>query len=181
MVPDRHVLPSPTQGPTVTTFSTRNDSMEAVSAPIDQVWDAMADPGLLAELTPLIDRIEEHGDHWTWHLVSVEALGASIAPSFTVAMTFEQPERIAFRHDPPAAGTERAGATGHYLLTPFDGGTVLDIDMTMHVELPLPAMSRRAVERVMARSTQLAGDRFFDNLLRHLGATRVPVPAAAAS
>lgn len=165
----------------MTTFSTRNDSVEAVSAPIEQVWDAMADPDLLAELTPLIDRIEERGDHWTWHLVSVQALGASIAPCFTVAMTFDEPERIAFRHDPPADSTERAGATGHYLLTGFDGGTVLDIDMTMHVELPLPAMSRRAVERVMARSTQVAGDRFLDNLLTHLGAARVPVPAAAVS
>lgn len=161
----------------MTTFSTRNDSIEAISAPLDEVWDAMTDADLLARLTPLINRIDDLGDHWRWHLASVGAMGVSIAPSFTVAMTFEHHDRIRFEHAPPADTTERAGATGQYDLTGFDGGTVLDIDMTMHVELPLPALSRGAVEGVMARTTQLGGDRFFNNLLDHLGAARVPIPA----
>jgi hypothetical protein len=38
----------------------------------------------------------------------------------------------------------------------------------MWVDLPLPKLSRRAVERVMAESMQRAGDRFAENLYRHL-------------
>jgi carbon monoxide dehydrogenase subunit G len=160
----------------VTTFTTRNASVEAVAAPIEDVWDAMVDPDLLADLTPLIDRIEVQGDHWRWCLSSIKALGVEVAPCFTVAMTFEEPTLIAFEHDPPPGTMERAGATGSYDLSAFDGGTVLDIDMEMAVDLPLPRMSRGAVERVMGRTTQLAGDRFFENLLSHLGTRRVPVP-----
>lgn len=162
------------------TFTTRNDSLEAVAAPIEEVWDAMVDPDLLAALTPLIDRIEVDGDHWRWCLSSIRAMGVDVAPCFTVAMTFEEPNLIAFEHDPPPGTNERAGATGSYQLTAFDGGTVLDIDMEMAVELPLPRISRGAVEGVMGRTTQLAGDRFFANLLDHLGTRRVPIPDRAA-
>lgn len=165
----------------MTTFTTRNASVEAVAAPIEDVWDAMVDADLLAELTPLIDRIEVQGDHWRWCLTSIRALGVEVAPCFTVAMTFDEPNLIAFEHDPPAGETERAGATGSYDLTAFEGGTVLDIEMEMAVDLPLPKLSRGAVENVMGRTTQLAGDRFFDNLLEHLGTRRVPVPDGAAS
>lgn len=161
----------------MTTFSTRNDSIEAIAAPRRQVWEVMTDAALLGELTPLIDRIEEHGDHWRWCLVSIEALGVSVAPCFTVAMTFDEPDRIAFAHDPPAGESERAGATGHYDLVAVEQGTVLDIDLTMQVELPLPRVTRGAVERVMDRTTQLHGDRFFANLLDHLGTHRIEVPA----
>jgi carbon monoxide dehydrogenase subunit G len=104
-------MPNPARPRTdahVTTFRTRNDSIEAVSAPVDKVWAAMADADLLAELTPMIDHIEVDGEHWTWCLTGVGALGVEIAPRFTVAMTFDEPHRIAFRHDPPAGATERA-------------------------------------------------------------------------
>lgn len=164
----------------MTTFTTRNDSTEAIAAPREQVWATMTDPDLLAELTPLIDRIEEDGDHWRWCLASIEALGVSIAPCFTVEMTFDEPERIAFEHDPPAGASEPAGANGYYDLIDIEQGTVLDIDMTMHVELPLPRMARGAVERIMDRTTQMHGDRFFQNLLDHLGTHRVQIPAAVA-
>ena len=158
-------------------FSVRNDSAEAISAPIQDVWDAMADPTLLAELTPLIADIAEDGDHWRWCLTTVSAMGASIAPCFTVAMTFDEPTRIEFRHDPPAGQTEPAGVNGFYDILQIEGGTLLDIDITMHVELPLPSFSRGAVEAVMARTTQAHGDRFFANLLEHLDAERIPVPS----
>ena len=158
------------------TFSVTNASVEAVSAPIERVWAAMVDPHLLAALTPLIDRIDEVGEHWCWQLVSVRALGVEVSPRFTVRMTFDEPNLIAFRHDPPPDTRERAGATGHYELQEIDDGTVLDIELSMHVELPLPAVTRPAVERVMASTTQAAGDRFFHNLLTALDAHRVPVP-----
>ncbi len=164
----------------MTTFTTRNDSIEAIAASRDEVWATMTDPDLLAELTPLIDRIEEHGDHWRWCLASIEALGVSVAPCFTVAMTFDQPERISFEHDPPAGERERAGADGYYDLVEIEQGTVLDIDLTMHVDLPLPKLARGTVESIMDRTTQMHGDRFFRNLLEHLGTHRVQVPAGVA-
>ena len=39
----------------------------------------------------------------------------------------------------------------------------------MSVELPLPRLSAPAVERVMRVTMARTGDRFSDNLLRHLG------------
>ncbi len=165
----------------MTTFSVTNASAEAISAGVDDVWAAMVDPNLLAALTPLIDEIAVVGDHWRWQLVSVGALGVHVAPSFTVAMTFDEPNLIAFDHDPPAGTTERAGASGHYVIEPIDAGTLLDIELTMCVDLPLPALSRGAVERVMASTTQAAGDRFFHNLLTYLGARRIEAPSRLAA
>ena len=162
----------------MTTFRVTNASTEAVSAPVEEVWAAMVDPNLLAALTPLIDGIDADGDHWRWRLVRVGALGVEVAPSFTVAMEFDEPTRIAFTHDPPPGTTERAGATGVYLLEPIPEGTLLDIELSMCVQLPLPALSRGAVERVMRSTTQAAGDRFFHNLLTYLGATRLPTPVS---
>lgn len=158
-------------------FEVRNDSVEAVSAPRDAVWAVMSDNDLLAELTPLISSITADGERWTWCLARFEALGVAVAPCFTVSMTFDEPSRIAFRHDPPPGVEERAGADGHYELREVEGGTVLDIDLTMHVELPLPRAMRGVVEAVFARTTQAHGDRFFANLLAHLGAERIPVPS----
>lgn len=160
------------------TFSIRDSNRDALSAPRDEVWPVMEDPDLIAQLMPLVDRIEVRGEHWRWCLANVGALGVSVSPCFTVAMTIVEPERIEFRHDPPPGARERAGASGAYGLVPFDGGTVLDIDLEMSVELPLPRLSRGAVQQVMATTTRIAGDRFFANLCAHLGATQVPLPAA---
>lgn len=165
----------------MTTFTVTNTSTEAVSASLDDVWSAMVDPRLLAALTPLINRIDDRGDHWTWCLVNVGAMGVQVSPCFTVAMEFDEPNRIAFTHDPPAGVRERAGATGSYDLRAIEGGTLLDITLSMGVDLPLPALSRRAVERVMASTTQVAGDRFFHNLLTYLGADRIAVPSPQAA
>lgn len=165
----------------MTTFTVTNTSQEAISASRDDVWDAMVDPNLLAALTPLIDRIDDHGTHWTWSLVTIGALGVTVSPCFTVAMAFDEPDRIAFTHDPPPGANERAGATGYYDLSEINGGTLLDISLSMSVELPLPALSRGAVERVMATTTQAAGDRFFHNLLTCLGAERIPTPSGVAA
>lgn len=163
----------------MTTFTVTNASAEAISAPIGEVWAAMVNPQLLAALTPLIDGIEAHGEHWRWQLVTIGALGVSVAPCFTVRMEFDEPNRIAFTHEPPPGATERAGATGWYDLREIEGGTLLDISLTMSVDLPLPALSKGAVLPVMRSTTQAAGDRFFHNLLTYLGATRIPAPTSA--
>jgi len=154
----------------VTRFESRNLSEADVPATRAAIWEVLSDPGLLARFTPLIKAITAHGDLWCWQLTGISALGLKASPSFSERMTFTEQERIEFRHDPPAGATEKAGADGLYTLADLDRGrTHLAIDITIWVELPLPKLSRRAVERVMAESMARTGDRFAHNLYDHLG------------
>lgn len=150
----------------VNRFASTNHSREVVPADRADIWAAITDPDVLTDLTPLLHRIDTRGDRWVWHLMGINALGVEIAPSFTETMAFDPKERIDFRHAPPDDGPrERAGADGVYLLEDHDDGTLLDIRITLHVELPLPRASRRAVEGVMQQSMERTGDRFGRNLL----------------
>lgn len=154
----------------MTCFQTRNVSEGDVPVPRSAVWEVLTDPGCLTEMTPLLDGITVDGDRWCWQLSGIRALGVEVAPSFTERMAFDEPSRITFRHAPPAGQTERAGADGVYELTEVGSDrTHLSIDITLHVDLPLPALSRRAVERVMAASMARTGDVFAERLYRRLG------------
>lgn len=154
----------------MTRFEARNTSNDTLPVPPEPIWDVLTSPRLLAEMTPLIDRIDEVDDrHWRWHLTNIAGLGVAVAPCFTVRMDFEPAERIDFSHAP--RGRERAGADGIYTLETVEGGTHLAVDMTVHVDLPLPAMSRPAVTRVMHATMNRMGERFAQNLCRHLGVT----------
>ena len=153
----------------MTRFQNRNRSEADLPVDRERIWEVLTDPGCLAALTPLIRDITAEGDTWCWQLSGISALGVSVAPSFTEQMTFTPVERIEYRHAPPSGTTEKAGADGVYTLTELDADhTRLFVDLTMWVDLPLPKLSRRAVERVMAESMQRAGDRFAENLYRHL-------------
>lgn len=153
----------------MTCFEATNVSREVVAADRSDIWAALTDAELLTELTPLLRRIDTHGDRWVWHMMGISALGVEVAPSFTESMDFTPQQRIDFAHTPPADQTERAGADGVYLLSDHDAGTRLEIEITIHVDLPLPRASRPAVERVMAQSMERTGDRFGRNLMAHLG------------
>ena len=50
----------------------------------------------------------------------------------------------------------------------------MSIEITVQVDLPLPTLARRAVERVMATMMSRTGDRFAENLYREL---RIPSPS----
>lgn len=153
----------------MSTFSSRNQSVAIVPAKREKIWALLSDAGSLASLTPLVRGITAHGDEWSWNLASISALGVTVAPTFTEHMTFVEGERIEFRHDPPGKN-ERAGANGTYKLSDAPGGaTKLAIDITICVELPLPRLSRRAVEGVMASTMARTGDRFARNLYQKLG------------
>lgn len=154
----------------MTTFSATVNSQADVSAPRSAVWAALTDPELLPQLTPLLENISADGDIWCWSMMKISALGVSIAPSFTEQMIFDEPGRIEYTHNPPAGARERAGAEGVYELADIDGGTRLSIDLTLHVDLPLPTAAQPAVRRVMEKTMQRTGDRFSQNLLRHLNA-----------
>lgn len=155
----------------MTTFSATVNSEADVSASRAAIWAALTDPDLLPRLTPLLDSISADGDTWCWSMMKISALGVSIAPSFTEKMTFDEPERIEYTHNPPPGARERAGAEGVYALADIDGGTRLSIDLTLHVDLPLPRAAEPAVRRVMEKTMERTGDRFSQNLLRHLDAS----------
>lgn len=151
-------------------FDARNISHAEVPAPRSEIWAVLTDPDLLARMTPLLDAISSDGDRWCWQMAGISALGVEIAPSFTERMTFTPEECIVFRHDPPPGADERAGANGVYELRELeDGRTKLSIDIALHVQLPLPAVSKRAVQRVMSTTMKRTGDIFADRLYQHLG------------
>ena len=152
----------------MTCFSATNHSEAVVAADRKEVWAALTDPGLLPDLTPLLRSIEADGDTWRWHLAKLTVLGIGIAPVFTEQMSFDQPNRIDYEHR-PLGKSERAGADGWYKLSDHDGGTRLEIKLTMHVELPLSRLAAPAVKKVMSAMMQRTGERFASNLLDHLG------------
>ena len=92
----------------MTTFTVSTASEETVASDRQQVWAALTDTELLAQLTPYLRRIDADGDRWTWHLVHLPLLGSMVSPSFTEVMTFDEPSRIDFVHDPTAQKRRRA-------------------------------------------------------------------------
>ncbi len=150
-------------------FSATNDSEAVVAADREAIWKALTDPDVLPRLTPLLRNIETDGDLWRWELSRIGVLGASISPSFTERMHFDEPEKISYTHEPPAGRHERAGAEGWYLLSEIDEGTHLRISLTLSVDLPLAKAAGPAVRRVMESAMARTGERFAVNLLRHLG------------
>ena len=151
------------------TFSATNRSQAVVAADQHTIWNALTDPQLLVRLTPLLTAIEADGDCWRWHLTRITALGVGIAPVFTERMEFSPTSSIRFIHAPPPGAHEYTGVEGHYELEPAEHGTRLAVELTMSVELPLPRLSAPAVQRVMSLTMARTGQRFSDNLLRHLG------------
>lgn len=134
----------------------------------EALWEVLVDPDLLAELTPLVDRITQLEDRWTWRLVTVNALGMRAAPEFTTLIRLHDGTRIDFEPDPSAE--ERASAEGFLTVGPDgDGGARIAIDVTATVELPLPTVMGRPVRRVMFQTMKAGGTRFARNLLAHLG------------
>jgi carbon monoxide dehydrogenase subunit G len=153
----------------MTRFSARDRSTEVVRAERAAVWAALTDPELLPRLTPYLHSIDVDGDRWRWNMARIPVLGLSVAPSFTEKMTFDEPRRIEFTHDPDS-GQEKAGVEGTYDLEEVDNGTRLAIDIDICVDLPLPGLSRSAVQGAMRGVIGVMGRRFATNLLRHLGA-----------
>jgi carbon monoxide dehydrogenase subunit G len=160
------------------TFSSQNISVAVVPASRERIWQLLQKADVLASLTPLVQSIDVAGDLWTWHMRGISALGVSVTPTFTEKMTFDEPNEIRFAHQPPDGHSERAGASGTYVLESLDDSrTRLSIDITICVELPLPRLSRRAVEPVIAATMQRTGDRFATNLYQRLGIDPATVAA----
>lgn len=150
-------------------FSARNISASTVPVTADRIWAQISNPASLTALTPLVRSIVVEGDLWRWQLTGIEALGISVAPTFTERMEFIEPRLIRFNHETANGERERAGADGTYELTPRGDETELKVDIALTVELPLPRLSAAAVERVMKASMQRTGKRFAVNLYHRLG------------
>lgn len=170
------VSPLPTTGTNLlmTRFTTTVRTDDILDVDAAAVWAVMTDPGLLADLTPAVAEITPlDGDLWCWRMVGIDAMGISVAPSFTERMAFDHDRRtITFEHAPPDGKTEAAGARGTYVLLDTDAGAYVGIDLTAHVDLPLPRMAGPAVRKVMDKTIVAGGGRFADKLMAHLGVTR---------
>ena len=149
-------------------FRARNTSDATLRSSPEQVWDVLTDPVLLPRLTPYLKSIDVDGDRWIWHLTRIPVMSATITPTFTEVMTFEKPTRIVFAHDPEKTA-ERTGVEGTYLLKPDGSGTHVAIDLEIWCDLPLPRISRVAVQTVMHGVVAAMGKRFASNMLRQLG------------
>ena len=95
------------------TFTTSTTSGATVTATSEDVWAALTDPALLATFTPFLHRVTAEGDdHWVWEMTKVPVLGKSFAFTFRERMTFDEPHRIEFTHDPAPGAREAAGVEG---------------------------------------------------------------------
>ena len=163
----------------MTRFAAGTRAEAVVDAPRAAVWAALTDPDVVARLTPFVRRIVADGDgaqgaeRWRWEMSGLTVLGIGIAPTFTERMTYDEPARIEFRHDPPAAESERSAVEGWYRLEEVGAGTRLTTSMEITVDLPLPRVSAGAVRAAMGRVIDQMGERFSRNLLAHLGAEEV--------
>lgn len=151
------------------TFRARDRSSAVLGSPRSEVWAALTNADLMASMTPFVTSIEVDGDRWTWRMASLPVLGISVAPTFTEVMDLRPQDRIVFTHD-AARPDEMTSVTGEYRLADHPGGgTDVSIDLLISCSLPLPALARPAVERVMAGVVKHMGTVFSRNLLRHLG------------
>jgi carbon monoxide dehydrogenase subunit G len=158
--------------------------MSTVPVRSNEIWRLITDPGALADLTPLVRSIEATGSQWEWALNGIEALGLKVEAVFTERMEFIDQRQIIFTHDPPIGSRERAGVEGVYDLTSNGRkATDLQVDLTLSVDLPLPGLSRHAVEPVLLSTMRATGQRFASNLYEQLGldpatasVTEVPQP-----
>lgn len=151
------------------TFRARDRSSAVLRSPRGQVWAVLTDADLVARMTPYVTSVDVDGDRWTWRMGTIPVLGISVAPTFTEVMDLHPQERIVFTHDPERPG-ETTSVTGEYVLADHPGGgTDVSIDLLIACNLPLPALARPAVERVMAGVVRHMGAVFSRNLLKHLG------------
>ncbi len=152
----------------MTRFTAKTSSSANLKSSREDIWEALTDPVLLPKLTPYLHRIDVDGDRWQWHVARIPLLGKSIGTTFTEVMSFDEPRRIGYKHDPERA-EEHSSVEGEYILEERGSGTRVAIELSVTVDLPFTKLARPAVEGGMRAVMALMGRRFASNLLRHLG------------
>lgn len=152
----------------MTRFKASNQSAATLTSSREEIWEALTDPALITKLTPYLHRIDVDGDRWTWHVTEVPILGKSIGSTFTEVMTFDEPSRIRFDHDPEKSD-EQTEVCGEYHLEDRKDGTRVSIDIEVVVELPFPKAMRRPVQGAIRTVMAGMGKVFARRLLKHLG------------
>jgi carbon monoxide dehydrogenase subunit G len=154
-------------------FTAETNTEAVVAADREAIWKVLVDPDLVAEITPMLQRIDVDGDLWTWQLTRLPVLNVAITPCFTERMTFDEMTRIDYDHAPPEGATENTGVNGWYTLADVEGGTHLAMGLTVSTKLPLPRAAGPAVRTAMKAVIARMGAGFSRNLHRHLG---IPQP-----
>ena len=161
----------------MTVFTASTEAEAVVRATRQEVWDVLKDADLIAELTPFVTGIEDHGDTWVWSMTTLPVPKTTLSPTFTEAMSFTELEHIDFTHAPPSGAQESTGVEGWYDLEEVEPegdeevATRLRTSLTINVDLPLPKVMAPAVQASMKTVIHQMGNRFSANLLEHLGTT----------
>lgn len=153
----------------MTRFSAEVEDVGLVEAPRELVWAVLTDPDRLARMVSQVERIEVLDGHWRWHMRGFAALGVDVRPTFTVRMHLEQEELLRFTHDELPGERDIMGVDGEYRLRDASGGgTCVQITSVVHVELPLPRMVAKGVEKVMLLEMWRTGRGFAESLKREV-------------
>jgi carbon monoxide dehydrogenase subunit G len=144
-----------------------------ISAPVEQVWDALLDPAVLVRTIPGCERLEETGANA--YAMTVTAGVAAIKGTYSGSCQLSdlQPQQSLVMKLDGAGAPGTIGATVNVAFAPADGGTSVSYDADAVVGGMIGGVGQRMLSSV---SKRMAGE-FFSNVER---AILSPAPTAAA-
>ena len=156
----------------------RITGQSTVAAPLQQVWDALLDPGVLVATIPGCERLEETGAHT--YAMTVSAGVAAIKGTYngTCALSdLVEPASLTMRVEGAGAPGTIGATVGVSFRAEDDGTTTLSYDADAVVGGMIGGVGQRMLASV---SRRMAGE-FFGNVEKAL--TRAPgeQPVAAAA
>ena len=143
-----------------------------ITAPVEQVWDALLDPAVLVRTIPGCERLQETGDNA--YAMTVTAGGAAIKGTYSGSCELSdlQPHQSLVMKLDGAGAPGTIGATVNVSFAPAEGGTTVSYDADAVVGGMIGGVGQRMLSSV---SKRMAGE-FFGNVER---AILSPAPAAS--
>lgn len=147
-----------------------------LAASLDRVHAVVSDTATVAALMPRIDHAEPLAEgRWRWIVEEHHALGYSVRPAFTVAIS-TSPRAVRFDQVPdPDAPDGRAGG-GITLAPAGPGATEARVDLRVELDLPIPRLLRGPARAIIELEVRRAIDRFLEALDEHLAGERASLP-----